>query len=330
MVHIDGIDGVEWRDLITQEYLRWAPLFAPLSLTFFHHLQRFAASRPDLLSQQNKPLSTLDLLSLIKARQSETFFYVNPFATTEQVLHRVKVTTGWLQSSYPLFDLYPARSATSSPRPARKKLPLQTISRWRQKNLLRFNARGEPDPNSVCDLFILRACIKGKTRQLNWLPEKKDEQEPWFWIYALQPGEKAPQIIPWPLPKGLPPHTLLWSPWPGCAWLPGWLSLGNGAISWTRTRILHQQTLWDISLKDLLAWDKHIGSYMADYPQEITESEAGEQLLMKNRHALAEVLLYNLAKRVVFPHLETLPTTPISPYYTSLPLYVSIPLNSRC
>jgi hypothetical protein len=134
----------------------------------------------------------------------------------------------------------------------------QTLSTWRERNLLRHHAWGQCDVQSAAGLLIARQL--DDTRERGWLPSMIEANEPHWWCYSqAAPVNGVPSPIvpcPVPLPADLPPATLLWTPWAGAGWDLCWLQIGLfGAIRWAGATLgPYGHVQWDVSAADLKQW----------------------------------------------------------------------------
>jgi len=197
------------------------PDFAPLSFPFVQHLLTTLNLTPHELRRQ------------VRSSRQSIFTFMEPFVQV-QVEQRYPVnrsegksdpggedfgiTTGWLMK------------AITANSPGKRRIPLQTISAWHKRGLLRYRQWGLPDFSSAAALLIMRIL---HSHARGWLPSTVDAQEPCWWCWR-QDAPNTPVVpCPYPLPDDLPASALLWTPWPGAAWEPDWVSVGAwGAIRW--------------------------------------------------------------------------------------------------
>lgn len=159
----------------------------------------------------------------------------------------------------------------------------QTLSRWRENGLLRYQRWNEPDSDSIAALLI-SSMIDG--RQRGWLPPGINQDEPYWWCWRQDQPDAPVESCSIPFPDDLPPSALLWTPWCGAAWSPTWLKVGKiGAIRWAGTHIQDGKLLWAVNQEDLQHW-----------VPEIMSLGSGLDVTPEILHILANVALLNLTR----------------------------------
>jgi hypothetical protein len=123
----------------------------------------------------------------------------------------------------------------------------------RREGVLRYNRRGQPDPQSVAGMLVAR---KIDPRRRGWLPFHLDPSErmlEWACWRQIAPDQDP---VPYLLTRSdeqevqLPPEqSLLWTPWKGAAWL-GWQEVDHGAITWSAQE--------RVTAELLASWAPHI------------------------------------------------------------------------
>jgi hypothetical protein len=222
------------------------PRLAPLPIPIARHLvgrqrkerrppETVALTLEEQLAQATRHFDAfwLDLEQAVREKRVLTYTLLSPIVDTPGL------STDWVWSALKNYTDHP--------------VTVPTISRWREQKLLRYDGWNQPAADSVASLLIARLI---DPRERGWLPHEMKEEEPRWWCWR-QDAPGAPAVpCPVPLPEDLPPATLLWTPWAGAAWDPGWLNVGTaGAIRWAGTTIQHGKLLWNITEDDLQRWD---------------------------------------------------------------------------
>jgi hypothetical protein len=93
-------------------------------------------------------------------------------------------------------------------------------------------------------------------RERLFLPETL--ADPTWRCYMQMPGSDVEEIESQHINQ-LPKSAILWTPWPGAAWLDEWLMVGDneeylGAIRFASTLVRKGQVFWDIEPGDLALW----------------------------------------------------------------------------
>jgi hypothetical protein len=168
--------------------------------------------------------------------------------------------------------------------PENRLVSSQTLSLWRERNLLRYRERGHPDPENTAALLLARMVDE---RIRNWLPTTIEEHEPAWWCWRQDTPEMPLVPCPVPLPGNLSPSTLLWTPWIGATWDPHWLKIDDlGAIRWVGAVDEKQHVRWTISQQDLQVWDSEAAALHLNFPA------CTQEIL----HTLATLALFRLAR----------------------------------
>lgn len=182
------------------------PQFAPLSSPMVLALLREAPE--SFLAKMQKDSERLKLLTKL-SRLEEQFLSIRD-TVFEQISHAIRerlFSIKWFQETL---------QATINQKNSQKKysVSLETISNWRESNVIRPQARGKIDPD--CAAAILVAAILDERKQ-GFLPTRIAPDEPYWWCYAQSPpeNEQPSRIFPCPYPfYPLEPGTLLWTRWP--------------------------------------------------------------------------------------------------------------------
>jgi len=257
------------------------PDFAPLPLPFVQHLLAEKHLSPAHLKR--------DFVSL----RLSIALILSPFVQRQVRLEQEEgeprkrgapgetqdggVTTGLLQR------LLTANS------PSRRPIPLQTISAWHKRGLLRYRQWGNPDFDNAAALLITRL-LHPQAR--GWLPSEMAADEPSWWCWRQDAPDTPVAACPVPLPDDLPPSSLLWTPWSGAAWDRSWVGIGEwGAIRWASTG--KETPDRRFSLEMLARWDIRCASLYEPFPPMFgfLANDANDTLLAH----LATLALYRLA-----------------------------------
>ena len=253
------------------------PRFAPLPIpTVLHllkqqhkHLKKMGgASSPEELDH----MAWVLLEKKVREKRESIYAYLDPLVRSSQVGSKTELSTTWI------------RRVLTAYTPGKKNVPVQTLSLWRERNLLRYREWGRPDPDSAAALLLARMVDE---RIRNWLPTTLEDEAYW-WCWRQDTPESSPVPCPVPLPNDLPPTTLLWTPWRGAAWDPHWMKVGNnlGAIRWARAVIENQHLRWVITEQDLQCWDPEVAALNIMFP------ECAQDILQ----TVATLALYRLAQ----------------------------------
>lgn len=118
--------------------------------------------------------------------------------------------------------------------PTKQRIPVQTVSAWHKRGLLRYRQWGILTCDSAAAVLMMRMIHPSRK---GWLPTTVSPDEPSWWCFR-QDAPGAPVVAcPVPLPGDLSPDTLLWTPWAGATWDdPAWLRVGPlGSIRFAGT-----------------------------------------------------------------------------------------------
>ncbi|MDQ2716226.1 MAG: hypothetical protein M3Z08_15070 [Chloroflexota bacterium] len=232
------------------------PAFAPLPLPLAEHLvlQEYRRSRRVVLAKRPHPeqvwASVLERVS--KARRI-AYEYMHPFVIVD-----TKRSKQGLVRTFPAGDWLLDTLATYTPEGKRNAGP--TLDYWQKKGLLRRDKpRGLLDLNSVAALLVAR--IAEEEHQRNWLPSELPADEPAWWCYSQADPTAPIQPVPLSLSPTLAPTAVLWTPWPGAAWLSEeWQIIENQAFRWAgAVSTEHELAIWDRDLaRTILAAQTHI------------------------------------------------------------------------
>jgi hypothetical protein len=279
---------------VQEEMLFSPPDFAPLPLPFVQHLLAEKHLSPAILKREivSLRLSAALLLSPFVQRQVrlEHKEGVPEEGGRPEEMQQGSVTTGLLQR------LLAANS------PSKRSIPLQTISSWHKRGLLRYRQWGNPDFDNAAALLIMRLLLS-KTR--GWLPSEMAADEPCWWCWRQDAPDAPVVACPVPLPDDLPPSSLLWTPWSGAAWNRSWVGIGEyGALRWASLPG-EERPGKEFSLEMLARWDIRCASLYEPFPPMFgfLANEANNTLLAH----LATLALYRLARHRVVHENEYSP-----------------------
>jgi hypothetical protein len=253
------------------------PWLAPLPIPMAEHLlkQRRRLLKKTVRTSLPEELEkgALSLLEQnVQEKRQAVYVLMDPLVQTEKVLREPSLSTTWI--------MHVLRAHT----PENRLVPSQTLSLWRERNLLRYRERGHPDLDNTAALLLARMVDE---RIRNWLPTTIAEDEPDWWCWRQETPEMPPVPCPVPLPGHLSASTLLWTPWIGASWDPHWLKIGNvGAMRWAGTVGEKQHVRWTMSQQDLQVWDAEAAALHIDSPA------CAEEML----HTLATLALFRLAR----------------------------------
>ena len=251
-----------------------APLPIPMVLHLFKrqrkHLKNHArAIAPDELDQAAWFL----LEQKVREKRDAVITLMNPIMQAEKSSREIGLSTTWMLQVLTVHM------------PGKQPVPSQTLSLWRERNLLRYREWGHPEADSAAALLLTRM-VDARIR--NWLPTTIGEDEPHWWYWRQDTPEMVPVPCPIPLPADLPLAALLWTLWGGAAWDPHWLKIGTGrgAIRWAGAVSENRCVRWTISQQELQRWDPEAAAFTIDFP------ECAEDI----SHTLAHLALFRLAR----------------------------------
>jgi len=226
-----------------------SPYLAPLSRPLINELAlpnelRLSTSLDELV--QDFHTQWTHLITSVKQSSTKVYQIMAPVVATNTL------STNWLIDQL----------AQASPR--EHKFSPETISRWRDQNLLCYQGRNKPNQDNVAALLILRMLTDTK-KIIGWVPNTTiAKAEPLWWCWR-QDSPTCPILpCPIPLPADIPSHALLWTNWLGASWQEEWLPVGKiGAARWAGTLFNRDKSslLWDISEDALQRWDPEISPF---------------------------------------------------------------------
>ena len=253
------------------------PQLAPLPIPMVEHLlkqrRRLLKKTVRTISQDEREKEALSLLEKnIQEKRQAVYALMDPLVQAEKVSGEIPLSTTWITQVLRVYT------------PENRVIPSQTLSLWRERNLLRYRERGHPDLAATAALLLARMVDE---RMRNWLPTTIAEDEPDWWCWRQDTPEMPYIPCPVPLPDNLSPSTLLWTPWIGATWDPHWLKIDAlGAIRWAGAVGETQPVQWTISQQDLQVWDAEVAALQIDFPA------CTEEVL----HTLATLALFRLAR----------------------------------
>jgi hypothetical protein len=226
-----------------------SPYLAPLSRPLINTLAspgelRLSTSLNELVQDFHE--QWIQLITRVKQSSTKVYQIMAPTVAANTL------STNWLIDQL----------AQASPHDHR--LSPETISRWRDQNLLCYQGRNKPNQDNAAALLIVRMLTDTK-KITRWLPNTTiTKEEPLWWCWR-QDSPTSPVIpCPIPLPEDIPSHALLWTNWLGASWQEEWLSVGKlGAARWAGTLFNTEKKslLWDISEEALQQWDPEISPF---------------------------------------------------------------------
>jgi hypothetical protein len=255
----------------------YMPQLAPLPIPMVEHLlkHRYKLLKKTVrtISQDEREKEALSLLQKnVQEKRQAVYVLMDPLVQTEKVSREIPLSTTWI--------MHMLRAHT----PENRLVPSQTLSLWRERNLLRYRERGHPDLDNTAALLLARMVDE---RIRNWLPTTIAEDEPDWWCWRQDTPEMPWVPCPIPLPGNLSPSTLLWTPWLGATWDPHWLKIDAlGAIRWVGAIGEKQLVRWTIRQQDLQIWDAEVAALQINFPA------CTEEIL----HTLATLALFRLAR----------------------------------
>lgn len=254
------------------------PLLAPLPLPMVLHLfkwqRKYLKKHTRAIAPNELDQAAWFLLEeKVREKREAVYTLMNPMMQADKSSREAGLSTAWILQ------------VLTAHMPGKQPVPSQTLSLWRERNLLRYQEWGRPDAESAAALLLARMVDE---RIRNWLPTTLGEDEPQWWCWRQDTPEMVPIPCPIPLPANLPLTALLWTPWVGAAWDPHWLKIGNdlGAIRWAGAVSEHRCVRWTISQQELQRWDPEVAALTIDLP---ADAEA-------LAHTLAQLALFRLAR----------------------------------
>lgn len=270
--------------IMDQAFASVLPLFAPLPGPIVQHLllgrrrRHYIAAPPILVSdfEQETGYAQAEwdqLLQEVRVARQDVYTYMDAF------IQRNALSTSWLLRA--LKDATPG--SKEEPKEAREEISQSTLEEWKDRGLISYRGRNQPDIHQVAALLIARLVDR---RVRNWLPTKMTLDEARSWCWRQDAPNLATVPCPLPLPEDLPKATLLVTPWAGQAWDPPWRRINSmGAAQWAGIREENGQVRWDITLEEIHLW----------YPQLATLDMLHLEVVTDILHGLADIALIHLA-----------------------------------
>lgn len=235
---------------------------APLPAEFIDHI---------ILDQQ-KRFSLSEGLSLPSPSFHELRHQI--YLKVKEAAEQEKLTTTWL-----------ARELTELT-PQKVKVRRQTLSLWKQANIVKYDEEDRPEFHSVAALLLAR---QYSPLLREWRPTLLAKNAPWYAWIEVEPGKEplmcafpyeeeipatstnaqllrllSPKAImlgnkvSLPDPVAVPSSALLYTPWEGATLEKGWYRVKGGAARF----------LGKVTEEDLARWNEHVK------PFGITEEDA--------------------------------------------------------
>jgi hypothetical protein len=234
-------------------YADIAPLPVPLAE---YQLQRLKRQH----EHTNKDTLLQHLLAEVRDARETAFEVMDDFVRNRNlhVSPELRLSTEWLVRNLAAYD--PANT-----------MPAATYKNWQRRGIIRMDAHGKPRPSSAAATLIVRMMDPQKE---NIFPESLVPSEPDYWCIVITAPSSAPQLLPVDLIHLLPPAAVVLTPWAGASWsdTPArWHLIGEnekhvGAIRFAGTKYVRGQLWWDLTLQDLMAWDKQVTSLYVESP----------------------------------------------------------------
>lgn len=217
---------------------------APLPIPLAEHLFGYWLDKhtDDELDAQSQCLAE------IAEKRQHVYLYMDSFVRNLEKAspHHLRFSTQWI------------RGVMGRYTPNKQEVPAKTFNHWVSSGFIRNTKKGQPTPESAAALILLRMLIEGK----KLLPHSMSRDEPAWWCYAQADPQSAPYLVPIPDIQHLPPQTLLWTPWPGAAWDPGWYLISDsvtgsyyGAIRFAGIQSVRGQLFYTISMDQVMNWE---------------------------------------------------------------------------
>lgn len=269
------------------------PEFAPLSEPFARFLFDIAPHNrclPPMISASEVDRPESVRLAFLHAR-AYTYFYAAP-------MREQPTQNKWVAEAVQHFT-----PGSSRPQPK-----AAAIYDWQARGLLRYRSRATPDLNSVSAILILRSM---NLLQRDWLPARMRSEEPLFYVWGVQPASMIPAVYPLPLPEGIAPDTLLYSPWAGVSWtFPGFRTIQSaGSVGWAGYD--EQRDLYTLSWEHIERWSNLLGKsnpplFPGDLAPEGVSAMPGSASPYKEKrmHTRAAELLYLVGEHQLRLHFE--------------------------
>jgi hypothetical protein len=247
-------------------YAEVAPLPIPLAAHLFQHMKIKDPRCTDSLFLQE-----------IAEKRQYTYLYMDSFVRNRDHSsspRHLRFSTQWTRTTLGRYS------------PTKKPIPSKTFNHWLSNGMLRSERKGQPTPDSVAAIIILRMIIEGK----RLLPSGMAKDEAPWWCYAQQTKESPIQCIPITAISDLPSQTLLWTSWPGASWDPSWHLVGKnlGAIRFAGVQSRQGHLEYMVSMDDIFTWKPEYASI--GWQEVFTRDEFHEDEVQAMAHlALAQL-----------------------------------------
>lgn len=267
---------------------RLYPAFAPLPIPFAQHLVTQEYRRCRRIATRKRPISPeppaevfwQTILPRVQRARSIVFELMHPFVLADARHRRRGRDLSFPDSEWLLDMLANYTPAEYEPRA----FSLETLKGWVKRGLLiREWELGPFDQTSAAALLIAR--IAEEIYENKWLPSQMAEEEPRWWCYGQEHPGATIVSLPAPLPDGLPPSMILWTPWQGAVWLnEEWHFAGSFACRWASPIA---------SEAAITVWDKAM----------VTEIQQALQYIPFGKEAVRDILLMEARKILLERHI---------------------------
>jgi len=239
------------------------PYISPLPLSYAEHLLYLLKQK---YPEENEQALLALLLQRVQEKRDSVFRYIHPFALNREkrrVPSFVKLSTEWLKRA--LYEHTPEQIPE-----AERRVPHSTYTYWVKSGYIHHERFGRPDPHSAAAVLILRMLVDVPGWRL-FPPSIQEQEKDRYCLVQLSP-KATPTLCRLSELGHLPPSALVWSPWAGeAAWSEGWELIGRGqyylgSIRFARVKWVDDLAWWDITLKDLQAWDARGASCYLHHP----------------------------------------------------------------
>ena len=213
-------------------YAEVAPLSLPAAEHLYRHFKRAKFDDTDFLEElaEKREAIFLNMDSFVRNRDTST----SP--------HHLTFSPEWIRIEFGLYS------------PNKRPVPSNTYNDWLKAGWIRHLSKGQPAPDWVAALGILRMCIQGTQLIAGIIPD----DEPSWWCYVQESRIGPIRQIPIPEIPELPPNAFVWTRWPGAVWDQNhaWYYLGShiGAARFARAYMEHGHLQYQVTLDDLMQW----------------------------------------------------------------------------
>src|SRR6266567_3545567 len=141
-----------------------APLPIPMALHLFKWQRRYLKKHVrTIMTNELDQMAWFLLAEKVREKREAVYTLMNPMMQAEQSSREAGLSTAWMLQ------------ALTAHMPEQQPVPSQTLSLWRERNLLRYREWGLPEADSAAALLLARMV---DVRIRNWLPTTIEEDEP--------------------------------------------------------------------------------------------------------------------------------------------------------